>query len=98
MKRFYLFLLTAVLAAIILFIFSGCSNQAAAYRESPICKQRKQKYEAYQRARKQAHGDKGDALKWMREDYEATERACAESVRTLQDNSLPSPPGQVPRY
>jgi hypothetical protein len=80
------------------FYFCGCSSQAWAYEGSPICKQRKQKYEAYQKARKKAHGDKGDALKWMREDYEATERACAESVRTLQESSAPPSPGKPPRY
>jgi hypothetical protein len=79
------------------FLSAGCTQQAGAYRGSPVCKQAESRCESYSKMRKQA-GDRenGAALEAMREDCEASQRACAESVRyDLNSPSEPAHPAEI---
>jgi hypothetical protein len=89
-------LLVSFLAAALL--PSGCTQQAGAYRGSPVCKQAESRCEYYSKVRKQAGGrENGAALEAMREDCEASQRACAESVRYDQNPlSEPAHPAEIP--
>ncbi|MCD6024443.1 MAG: hypothetical protein K0Q91_1359 [Fibrobacteria bacterium] len=79
-------------------LLAGCTQQAGAYRGSPVCKQAESKCKYYSKVRKQAGGrENGAALEAMREDCEASQRACAESVRYDQNSlSEPAHPTEIP--
>jgi hypothetical protein len=69
------------------------SDQASGYSQSPVCAQQERKCKEYARVRKQAGEKNAAMLELQREDCEASQRACAESVRNLQE---PVYPGDAP--
>ena len=70
---------------------SACafSEQASGYSQSPMCAQQKRKCKEYARVRKQAGEKNAAVLELQREDCEASQRACAESVKNLEAPSYP---------
>ena len=76
-------------------VFSACTRQGYAYSQSPVCAQQKTRCENYAKQRKLAgKGPEGEGLRLMREDCEASQRACAESMETLQPG--PAYPRETP--
>jgi hypothetical protein len=71
---------------------SACTRQAQAYRENPMCRQAESTCKHYEKMRKQAGRDEGAGLDLLREDCEASQRACAESVQNLQPSAYPEAP------
>lgn len=84
-----LLVLTAVACGL-----SGCSQQAGAYSANPICREARQKCQTYHRAVKLANTDRGVGMELLREDCEASQRACAEGVSRSLETSYPEDPGK----
>lgn len=71
-------------------LLGGCTNQARAYNHNPMCRQAEQTCKAYYKTLEQTKPAQGGAgLELMREDCEASQRACAEGVRTTEDSPTP---------
>jgi hypothetical protein len=71
-------------------VASACTRQGQAYGQSPVCNQAERACKHYNKVNKQAGKDEGAGLDLLREDCEASQRACAESVQNLQPSSYPS--------
>jgi hypothetical protein len=71
-------------------VVSACTRQGQAYGQSPVCRQAENTCKQYEKTRKQAGRDEGAGLDLLREDCEASQRACAESVQNLQPSAYPS--------
>lgn len=77
-------------AAAVALVFSACTRQGYAYGQSPVCKQQETRCEAYAKQRKTAgKGPEGEGLRLLREDCEASQRACAESLQSLKPSAYP---------
>jgi len=79
----------ALFAAASILVFSACTRQSQAYGQSPVCNQAERACKHYDKVRKQAGSDQGAGLDLLREDCEASQRACAESVRNLEPSAYP---------
>ena len=73
---------------------AGCSNQARAYSANPICHEARQKCEVYHRTVQRMKTDQGAGMDLLREDCEASQRACAEGVSRSLETSYPEEPGR----
>lgn len=72
---------------------SGCAQQFA-YNDNPICREARQKCQAYHRTLKITQTDEGAGMALLREDCEASQRACAEGVSRSLETSYPDEPGK----
>lgn len=75
-------------------LFPGCSRQAVAYKDNPMCRQATQKCELYYETMERAKTDRGAAIDILREDCEHSRRACAEGVSRSLESSHPGEPGK----
>lgn len=73
---------------------TACSNQARAYSANPICHEARKKCEVYHRTVQRMKTDQGAGMELLREDCEASQRACAEGVSRSLETSYPEEPGK----
>jgi hypothetical protein len=77
---------------------NGCSSQASAYRGNPMCKQAEQKCRLYYETMDRTKTDRGAGIELLREDCEASQRACADGVSRSLETSHPGEPGERARW
>jgi outer membrane murein-binding lipoprotein Lpp len=87
------FTIAAALAGTLSFSLAGCSSQAMAYKENPICREAQQKCKVYYETMDRTKTDRGAGIDLLREDCEASQRACADGVSRSLETSHPGEPG-----
>lgn len=88
------FALRALLVGAMGFAVAGCSSQAGAYGNNPMCRQAQQKCKLYYETMDRTKTDRGAGIDLLREDCEASQRACAEGVSRDVETSHPGEPGK----
>jgi hypothetical protein len=83
----------AALTATLSFSLAGCSRQAGAYSANPMCKQAQDKCKLYYETMDRTKTDRGAGIDLLREDCEASQRACADGVSRSLETSHPGEPG-----
>lgn len=83
------FLPMAFVSALCGIALTGCSRQVSAYAANPICAQAKQKCKQYYEMIELAKTDRGAATDLLREDCEASQRACSDGVNRSLETSRP---------